>query len=50
MESGDGISSDEIDKKDLEELEQYEKWFDNFRVVGPGMSGNPNDGFQYESL
>lgn len=51
MEGDDGISSDEIADEELkaitEELDQYEQWLGNFRIVGSGMSGNPTDGFGY---
>lgn len=53
MESGDGISGDEIDQKELEalslELALYEKMLSELQVGGEGMTGDSNGGFQYDA-
>jgi hypothetical protein len=46
MEGSDGISSDEINRI-WEELLEHEKLLLNFRIIGPGISGNITDGYEY---
>ena len=57
MESGNGISGNEVDLtklyslKDLEKFHEtlslYEELFQKLKIVGQGVSGNVTDGFEH---